>query len=149
MTWDDKEYLRHDYLLIDNEEMAREHLWDISQYPLLPQSEGSSDYYNHKGYTVQPGNTDGVLEQLASAYGKQFSSRAENCDTVFLEVKVQGDKDQYEQIKNIFFGNVFAVIGRMPRYLTENIRLRQMERVECNFNDAMHILTFFPEADDI
>lgn len=151
VTWDDKETLRHNYLGISSEEISREHYWDTTQYPRLPESSmGEYDYYKQTGALIEKGNENSLINAMAEAFAGQLMERGTTGDEVFLEVKIAGTKLDYHFAKEIFIENVFVIRNRMEELMEEGgaaIRIRKEETVSCNYNDAMYVLSFFPAVE--
>ena len=151
ITWDDQEHTSHAHLNISSAEIAREHYWDIDQYPLIPQSGQTTDYYAMHGYVVPVGqNPAATLSALAAAFARQFEARAKSGETVYLEVKIPGDSADYLKVKNWFLNNIFGVFAEMDAILRASdaaVRPLRQDTITCNYNDMLQILILLPQAE--
>lgn len=160
-TWDRplREYdgIYHDYFLISTEEMYRDRFWDDTQYPALPDTDaaGFSDYYSRMDYAVTIAAPDDTGEQariLADIFYRQLKAKAaflSQAEPVFLELKIQGGRQNYLDWKEAYVKQVFHILDHITAMSDADnlpVDIIRDTSVKCDFNDTMQILTFYPNV---
>lgn len=144
----------HDFFLMKVSEMERERFWDSSQYIALPQSaDEGQGYYERMGYFVQGPPYESGTAKIAQAFYKQLKEQKEypqQMQPVYLELKVVGTRQEYQQWKSLFVGEIFEILLQMDQMAAQDgleIKIRLDESVECDFNDSMQVVTCYPKIE--
>lgn len=154
-TWDrptsDIDDIYHDFFLLSREEMERDRIWDPSQYPALPDTDGAgfADYYRRMDYAVSGPVSDSCVSALTDIFYRQLCARPDypaEPENVFLEFKVLGTADDYTLWKDAAVKEMFDVVrGLAQRAREEGAPFAVDARsVKANFNDNMQVITFYP-----
>lgn len=150
VVWDDKDGVRHDYLHVTAAEISAEHHWDETQYPALPGGEDvAMNWYRRNGSLIRPGSREETLDQLAEALARQLVQRVSEDpqgSPLLLEVRVDGDAEVFRHTRDLFFAEIFTVRSRMAELAAASgILVKGTGKATCNYNEAMQVLTFYPE----
>jgi hypothetical protein len=149
VTWDSRERLSHKYMFMSLEEAAREHLWDVTQYPMLPESGGGAcDYFAAGGYAVAAGVPAARLAgAMAAAFAAQLAARASReGEELILEIKVMGAQENYLRAKELFYSNPFNIVDIANMILDAKgaaFRIMRGDAVTLYCSDEMRILSLY------
>ena len=156
ITWDDvpdeKGYLFHDYLLVHPRELASDHFPDTEPYGKLPPAgTGQFNYYIQNGFFVNAQAGQDPVPSIARAFSDQLSTRelTDEKRPVFLEIRVDGDPEQYTRWRDAFNEHLFDILKEMQRLASEGglpFEIETTGSVAYHFNDSTRVLTLFPKA---
>ena len=145
-TWDTYfagNHILREYLNVTSTEMDKEHFWDKSQYPSLPQTiDMTYNYHVYNGLMV----TMETITLIPDIFAKQLPNTLSD-DKVYFEIKVFGsDNYAYEWTKDYIIENIQYILKEVNKKIkAQEYSINTQTQVEFNFNDTMQIIYVYPE----
>lgn len=148
LTWDDADdtgTFYHDYLGIMLAEMEKEHLWDIGQYPSLPEANS-----NTENYFIKNGFVANAEQSVAEGFYNNAlhkASTAEVGQEMYIEVHVDEKNLSYIKEKENFMAYPFTVLKEINKISTERgttLQLQDTGDILVNYNNVTKTLVMRP-----
>lgn len=141
----------HDFFLMDEREMYSDRQWTNAQYSVFPSpSDGFSSYYQRMDYAVGGPVTSTAAKEIAAIFYKQMTAKpdiSQEPHLSFVEVKVEGTREEYEDWKALYIKAVFEIQQEIQALSDADgtpFTLVDLDSAFCHFNNKMQVLTFYP-----